>query len=86
MPLKNQVSTKSWRKDLENEDKDDILKFKRKAKRLSRRKYKLLGINDEILLNRLVDFDSMYSTYMYLYRKDFDENLQKLLDELPDDF
>jgi len=71
---------------MESEDRNDILYFKRKAKQLSRKKYKLLGIKDDILLNRQGGFDSMYFTYMYLYRKDFDENLEKLLDELPDDF
>ena len=67
-------------------DNEPILYNVQKARMINRRKYRLLGIEDEQLIKRLVDMDSMYYTYMWLHRKEFDEHIQKLLDELPDDF
>ena len=44
-----------------------------------------MGIKDEKLLKRLVDFDAEYFLYMYRHRVDWDKGIKDILGELPDD-
>ena len=68
------------------EDEKSILYLFHQANLINWKKYKTLGIKDEKLLKKLINYDARYFLYMYSHRKDFDKHLQKILDELPDDF
>ena len=67
-------------------DRNSKYFFIREAKQILRQKYTFLGIKDEELLKKLIECDALYFTFMYLHRNTFNENFQKILDEISDDF
>ncbi len=71
---------------MENEDKNSVLYFYHIANKINRRKYKMLGIKDEKLLEKLVHSDAKYFMYMYSHIIDFNKAVKDLNDELPDEF
>ena len=56
------------------------------ANKINKRKYRMLGIKNEKLLEKLVYYDAKYFMYMYKHRLDFNKAIKDLEDELPDDF
>ena len=71
---------------MENEDKNSVLYFYHIANKINRRKYKMLGIKDEKLLEKLVHSDAKYFMYMYSHIIDLNKAVKDLNDELPDEF
>ena len=71
---------------MEKEDKNSVLYFYNTANKINRRKYRMLGIKNEKLLEKLVHFDAKYFMYMYSHIIDFNKAVKDLEDELSDDF
>ena len=64
---------------------NDLFHFLKKAQRVNTKKYKLLGIKNIDLIHKLVEYDSLYFTYMFYHRKDIDDSIQSLRDEISTD-
>ena len=64
---------------------DDLFHFLKKAQRVNTKKYKLLGIKNIDLIHKLVEYDSLSFTYMYLHRKDVEESIESIRDEISTD-
>lgn len=71
---------------MKKNDKNSVLYFYHTANKINRQKYKMLGIKNEKLLEKLVNFDARYFLYMYNHRLEFDKAIKELEDELPEDF
>jgi len=60
---------------------DDLFHYLKLGKKVNHKKYRLMGIKDINLIDKLLEFDNLYFTYIYLHRKDVDDITQSLRDE-----
>ena len=67
---------------MENNDVFHNLKL---AEKVRYRTYKLMGIKDKNLIRQLISLDNLYVTHLYLHRKNVDETIESLRDEISTD-
>jgi len=66
-------------------ENNDLFHFLKKAEKVRYKKYRLMGITDKYLIRQLLDLDNLYFFNMWLHRKDTDEAIQSLRDEISTD-
>lgn len=62
--------------------KDNSFNFLEKFFNINREKYRLLGIKDEELIEKLVKMEASQFTYMFIHRIEIEDKIQRALDKL----
>lgn len=57
--------------------------FLKMANKLNRKKYRLIGIKNPEKINRLLELDSEYFTFLFLHRNNFDKELDRFFEQIP---
>ena len=57
--------------------------FYKLANKINMKKYRLLGIKNPEILEKLVDLDAEYFTHMFLHRNNFDKELDRFFEKIP---
>ena len=57
--------------------------FFKLANKINRKKYRLLGVKNQELLEKLIEMDAEYFTYMFIHRQNFNAELERLLNDIP---
>jgi hypothetical protein len=66
-------------------EKDDLFYHLKLAEKVRYKQYRLMGIDDRELIRTFLDLDNLWFTHMWYHRKDIDDSIQSLRDEISTD-
>ena len=62
--------------------KDNSFNFLEKALKINRKKYRLLGIKNKEIIEKLAKMDALHFTYMFIHRREIEDKIQQTLHKL----